>query len=162
MSNIRIAVASDLSGFPLKEEVVSHLQSKGGIDVMDLGIASEDTPRPYFEQAPLVARAIQNGTADRGILICGTGQGMAVVANKFKGIYACVVDDIFSGERAKIINNANVITMGGWITAPFLGKEIVDAWLRVGFTEKMEFKADFLTNAFNQVQVLEEENFKAR
>jgi ribose 5-phosphate isomerase B len=51
--------------------------------------------------------------------------------------------------------------MGGWITAPFLGKEIVDAWLRVGFTEKMEFKTDFLTNAFNQVQVLEEENFKA-
>lgn len=161
MGNIKIAVASDLSGFPLKEEVVSHLRSRGGIEVMDLGIESEDKPKPYFEQAPLVARAIQDGRADRGILICGTGQGMAIVANKFKGIYACVVDGIFSGERAKIINNANVITMGGWITAPFLGKEIVDAWLRVGFTQKMEFKADFLTNAYNQVKLIEEENFKA-
>ena len=65
---------------------------------------------------------------------------MAIVANKHKGIYACVVDDVFSGERAKIVNNANVITMGGWITAPFVGKEIVDAWLSMQFTQKMEFK----------------------
>ena len=85
---------------------------------------------------------------------------MAIAANKFKGIYACVVDDIFSGERAKIINNANIITLGGWITAPFAGCEIVDAWLSVEFTQKMEFKRDFLTNAFEQVQKLERENFK--
>jgi len=161
MSTITIAVASDLSGFPLKNEVVAHLRAKEGIEVMDLGIESEDKPKPYCEQAPLVARAIQEGRADRGILICGTGQGMAIVANKFKGIYACVVTDTFSAERSRIINNANVITMGGWITAPFFGKEMVDAWLGVAFTEKMEFKADFLTNAFNQVQALEEENFKA-
>ncbi|MBN2569957.1 MAG: RpiB/LacA/LacB family sugar-phosphate isomerase, partial [Deltaproteobacteria bacterium] len=83
---MKIALASDLSGFPLKEEVVSHLRSKGKIEVMDLGIESEDKPKPYFEQASLVARAIQEGTADRGILVCGTGQGMAIVANKFKGI----------------------------------------------------------------------------
>lgn len=161
MSHVKIAVASDLSGFPLKQEIVNHLKSKEEIEVLDFGIESEDKAKPYFEQAPLVARAIRDGTAGRGILICGTGQGMAIVANKFKGIYACVVDDIFSGERAKIINKANVITLGGWITAPFLGKEIVDAWLSVDFTEKMEMKADFLTNAFNQVQALEEENFKA-
>jgi ribose 5-phosphate isomerase B len=85
---------------------------------------------------------------------------MAIVANKHKGVYACVVDDIFSGERAKIVNNANIITMGGWITAPFLGTQIVDAWLSVQFTQKMEFKLDFLKNAFRQVQVLEEKNFK--
>jgi ribose 5-phosphate isomerase B len=71
-----------------------------------------------------------------------------------------VVDGVFSGERAKIINNANVITLGGWITAPFLGTQIVDAWLSVAFTQKMEVKRDFLTNAFEQVQALEEEAFK--
>lgn len=157
---MKIAIASDLSGFPLKEEIVAHLKSRADIDVMDFGIPSADKPKPYFEQAPLVARAIQRGDAERGILICGTGQGMAIVANKHKGIYACVVDDIFSAERAKIINNANVITMGGWITAPFLGKEIVDAWLAMAFTQKMEFKKDFLTNAFNQVKALESENFR--
>ncbi len=85
---------------------------------------------------------------------------MAIVANKHKGIYACVVDGVFSGERAKIINNANVITMGGWITAPFLATQIVDAWLSMEFTQKMEFKKDFLTNAFFQVQALEEKHFK--
>lgn len=154
-----IAIASDLSGYSLKTEIVRHLLEMDH-QVEDFGIPSIDEPQPYFIQAPKVARAIQEGSAERGILICGTGQGMAIVANKFKGIYACVVDGIFSGERAKIINNANIITMGGWITAPFLGCQIIDAWLAMGFTEKMEFKRDFLTNAFAQVQSIEAENFR--
>ena len=158
---IKIAIASDLSGYPLKQAVKEHLQKRDDLEIIDFGIDSEEHPQPYVVQAPKVAKAIQRGEADKGILICGTGQGMAIVANKFKGIYACVVTDTFSAERSRIINNANVITMGGWITAPFFGKEMVDAWLGVGFTEKMEFKADFLTNAFHQVQALEEENFKA-
>lgn len=160
-SKIRLAIASDLSGFPLKKEIVKHLQANHPeIEVLDFGIESEDAPQPYFIQAPKVVKAIQEGRADKGIAICGTGQGMAIVCNKHKGVYACVVDDIFSGERAKIINNANVITMGGWITAPFLGCQIVDAWLSVAFTQKMEFKKDFLTNAFNKVTELEAEAFK--
>jgi len=154
-----IAIASDLSGFPLKKELVEHLK-ESGYTVLDFGIENENAPKPYFIQAPKVAKAIQEGKAEKGILVCGTGQGMAIVANKHKGIYACVVDDIFSAERAKIVNNANVITLGGWITAPFVGKQIVDAWLAMSFTQKMEFKKDFLTNAFAQVQAIEEENLK--
>ena len=157
---ISIAIASDLSGFPLKEAIVEHLNNRDDIEVLDLGIESVDKPKPYFEQAPKVAKAIQEGRSEKGILICGTGQGMAIVANKHKGIYACVVDGLFSGERAKIINNANVITMGGWVTAPFLGTQIVDAWLSVQFTQKMEFKKEFLTNAFQQVQIIENQTFK--
>jgi len=160
MDKLTIAIASDLSGFNLKLAIVEHLMQKNDILVLDLGIPSEQEPKPYFEQAPKVAKAIQKGQAEKGILICGTGQGMAIVANKHKGIYACVVDDIFAAERSKIINNANVITMGGWITAPFLGIQIVDAWLSMQFTQKMEFKKDFLTNAFTQVQALEELHFK--
>lgn len=158
--SIKLAIASDLSGFPLKEAVVQHLKERGDVEVTDFGIESADAPKPYFEQAPKVAEAIQSGKADKGILICGTGQGMAIVANKYKGIYAVVADGIFAGERGKIINNANVLTMGGWITAPFLGTQIVDAWLGVEFTEKMEFKKEFLTNAFKGVQAIEEKNFK--
>jgi ribose 5-phosphate isomerase B len=156
---MNIAIASDLSGFPLKAEITKHLQEQG-YEVLDFGIESAENPQPYFIQAPKVAGAIQEGKAEKGILICGTGQGMAIVANKYKGIYACVVDSIFSAERAKIVNNANVITMGGWITAPFLGIQIVDAWLAMAFTQKMEFKKDFLSNAFKQVQAIEEEHFK--
>ncbi|HNV36314.1 MAG TPA: RpiB/LacA/LacB family sugar-phosphate isomerase [Smithellaceae bacterium] len=154
-----IAIASDLSGFVLKESVAAHLREKG-IDVLDFGIPSADQPAAYFEQAPKVCKAIQEGKAAKGILICGTGQGMAIVANKHKGIYACVVDDIFSAERSKIINDANVITMGGWITAPFLANEIVDSWLSMSFTQKMEFKRDFLSNALNQVKNIEKANFR--
>jgi len=157
---ISIAIASDLSGFPLKRAIVEHLKKRGDIILLDFGIESVDNPKPYFEQAPKVAQAIQEGRSEKGILICGTGQGMAIVANKHKGIYGCVVDGLFSGERAKIINNANVITMGGWVTAPFLGTQIVDAWLSVQFTQKMEFKKAFLSNAFHQVQALEETTFK--
>ncbi len=157
---MKIAIASDLSGFPLKEAIVEHLRSKEGVEVIDFGIPSADQPKPYFLQAPLVAGAIQRGEAERGILICGTGQGMAIVANKHKGIYACVVDDIFSGERAKIVNDANVITMGGWITAPFVAKEIVDGWLSMAFAQKMEFKRDFLANALKEVKALEDKNFR--
>ena len=156
---MKIAIASDLSGFPLKEALVKHLKEKNH-EVVDFGIPSEAEPAAYFMQAPKVARAIQKGEAERGILVCGTGQGMAIVANKFKGVYACVVDDLFSGERAKIVNNANVITLGGWVTAPFVGCEIVDAWLSMSFAQKMEFKKDFLANAFEEVKKLEAENFK--
>lgn len=157
--NIVLAIASDLSGFPLKKALTEHLRQRK-YTILDFGIDSEEAPKPYFEQAPKVARAVLSGEAEKGILICGTGQGMAIVANKFKGIYACVADSIFSGERAKIINNANVLTLGGWITAPFLGIEIVEAWLAMDFAKKMEFKKEFLANAFNQVKLIEEENFK--
>jgi ribose 5-phosphate isomerase B len=157
---LKLAIASDLSGFPLKQAIVKHLKERQDVEIIDFGIESEDKPKPYFEQAPKVAQAIQSKQAAKGILICGTGQGMAIVANKHKGVYACVADGVFAGERAKIINNANVITLGGWITAPFLATQIVDAWLSMEFTQKMEFKKDFLTNAFKQVQALEEEMFK--
>ena len=161
LNRTTIAIASDLSGFPLKQAIAAHLAARPDVEVLDFGIESEDKPSPYFEQAPKVAAAIQQGRAQKGILVCGTGQGMAIVANKHKGVYACVVSDIFSGERAKIINNANVITLGGWVTAPFVACEIVDAWLAMSFTQKMEFKRDFLTNAFNQVGALEERNFRS-
>ena len=159
LNKITIAIASDLSGFALKQALVEHLAARPDVAVLDFGIESEERPAPYFEQAPKVAGAILDGRADKGILVCGTGQGMAIVANKHKGIYACVVTDVFSGERAKIVNNANVITLGGWVTAPFVAKESVDAWLAMSFTQKMEFKKDFLTNAFNQVRKIEEKNF---
>lgn len=157
---ITMAIASDLSGYPLKKAIKEYLLERGDIKVLDFGIEDEDHPKPYTEQAPKVAKAVQTGEAEKGILICGTGQGMAIVANKYKGVYACVADSIFSGERGKIINNANVLTLGGWITAPFLGVQIADAWLKMSFTQKMEFKKDFLTKNFNIVKDIEEENFK--
>jgi ribose 5-phosphate isomerase B len=157
---LTIAVASDLSGFPLKTAIADHLRGKAGVSLLDLGIDSEKNPRPYYEQAARLAVAVQKGEAECGVLVCGTGQGMAIVANKHRGVYACVANGVFSGERARIINNANVLTLGGWITAPVLGIRIVESWLGVRFTEKMELKRDFLVQAFQQVQEIEGRNFK--
>lgn len=156
----KLAIASDLSGFPLKKAITDHLRENQSFELIDHGIFDPEKPEPFTKQALKVVRSIQSNEAAQGILICGTGQGMAIMANKHKGIYACVADSIFSGERAKIINNANVLTLGGWITAPFLGIQIVEAWLSVDFTEKMEFKKDFLTENFHFVQDIEENNFR--
>ncbi len=160
IKKIKIALASDLSGFPLKQAISEYFSGREDIECLDFGINDPDKPEPYTLQAPKVASAVQSGKADRGILICGTGQGMAIVANKHKGVYACVVDSVFSGERSKIVNNANVITMGGWITAPFLGVQIVEAWLAMAFSQKMEFKKEFLQKNFELVQELEKKHFK--
>jgi len=155
----RIAVASDRSGFSLKQAVVEYLQTRDDVEIVDFGLFSADESEPYDGQAPKVARAIQSGKAERGILICGTGQGMGIVANKFSGIYAVVADTVFAAQRGRIINNANVLTMGGWITAPFLGVQIVAAWLDAEFTVGMDDRAEWLRAAYGRVQKLESENF---
>ncbi|TVR71361.1 MAG: RpiB/LacA/LacB family sugar-phosphate isomerase [Spirochaetaceae bacterium] len=157
---IRLAIASDKSGYPLKCAIVEYLKTRDDMEVLDFGQNSPDEAQPYDGQAPKVARALQKGEADRGVLICGTGQGMAIVANKFKGVYAVVADTVFAAERGRVINNANVVTMGGWITAPFLGVQIVQSWLALEFTQTMEDRAEWLSGAFERVKLLEEENFQ--
>lgn len=154
-----IAIVSDRSGFPLKAAVVEYLKSREDVEVLDFGLASAEENEPYDVQAPKVARAIQEGKAARGVAICGTGQGMAIVANKYKGIYAVVADTVFAASKGRIINNANVVTMGGWITAPKLGTDIVQSWLDLKFTETMEDRAEWLKGAFGRVQAIEAENF---
>jgi len=160
MARLRIAIGADPVGFDLNTNIKAYLAARDDVEVLDLGTQSREKPEPYFAVAKKVAEAIQSGRADRGILSCGTGQGMAIVANKHKGVYACVVDDIFSGKRAKIINNANVITLGGWITPPYHAKQIVEAWLSMAFTQEMEHRKEFLTEAYNEVKEIEETNFK--
>lgn len=157
----RLAIASDRSGFALKAAVVEYLATRDDIEVTDFGLASAEENEPYDGQAPKVARAIQDGRADLGVLICGTGQGMGIVANKFKGVYAVVADTIFAAERGKIINDANVLTMGGWITAPYLGVQITKAWLDARFTVGMDDRAEWLKAAYARVQGIEGENFRS-
>ena len=156
----KIAIGSDKSGFPLKQAVAEYLGGRDDIEVIDYGPASEAEALPYDQQAPNIAKAIQSGEADRAVAICGTGQGMAIVTNKFKGVYAVVADTVFAAEKGRIINNANVLTMGGWITAPRLGVDIVASWLALSFTETMEDRAEWLSNAFKRIEKLEQENFK--
>jgi ribose 5-phosphate isomerase B len=155
----KIIVGADRSGRSLKDALVEYLESVG-YEVKDVGMVSEEEFKAYYDVAPLVAKAIQNGEYEKGILCCGTGAGMNIIANKFKGIYAVVSEGSYTSRMSSIINQANVLTLGGWVVAPQQAIDMVDRWLNTSFTETFEAKAEFLCNAFEQVKGIEDENFK--
>ena len=120
---MKIAIGSDKSGFAVKEAVKAYLKETGAC-FEDLGTLATDAVHPYYQVAGDVAPLIQNGTFDRAILICGTGAGMSVVANKFRGVYAVACEGVYSAKMARAINNANVLCMGGWIVGPEMAVEM--------------------------------------
>lgn len=126
-----IAIGSDHGGYELKEHVKKYLQDKG-IDVKDYGTYSEESV-DYPDCARPVCEAVQNGTAERGILICGTGIGISMAANKFKGIRAALCGDVYSAAMTKRHNNANILCMGGRVVGRELAFMIVDAWMNAEF-----------------------------
>lgn len=128
---MKIALGSDHGGFALKETVKAHLIEKG-VEVEDLGTHSEEScDYPLYAEA--VAHAVAEGRADRGILICGTGIGVSIAANKVKGIRAALCHDTFSARASRNHNNANVLTMGQRIIGAGLALDIVDVWLASDF-----------------------------
>ncbi len=156
----KIILGSDKTGYQLKEDLKKHLTEKGH-EVEDIGMYPEEESRPYFESAKRLAPRIQSGEFEKGILCCGTGMGMAIVANKFKGIYASVVESSFPAKMCKIVNNANVLTLGGWLTATRQATDMVDNWLEASFTEGFpEDRQEFLKNALDEIKKIENENFK--
>ncbi|OGO79689.1 MAG: sugar phosphate isomerase [Clostridiales bacterium GWC2_40_7] len=156
---MRIAIGSDKSGFYLKEAILKHLLEKG-YEVDDFGTKSFENGIPYFEVAPVVAKKVQSGEYERGILICGTGMGMAVVANKYKGVYAAVVESVYAAAKCRAINNANILTMGGWMIADIMALEMVDAFLNTEFTHGLEeWRQVFLKNACKKVAESENGTF---
>ena len=121
-------LASDHFGFPLKKVIAEHLHKKG-VEFEDLGVNSEDEVIDYPDIALKACLTITEGKHQYGILVCGTGLGMAMAANKIPGIYAAPAHDIYSAERAKKSNDSNVMTLGRHIVGPELAKMLVDAWL---------------------------------
>ncbi|WP_031314011.1 ribose 5-phosphate isomerase B [Caldanaerobacter subterraneus] len=128
---MKIILGSDHFGFDLKEIIKEHLRSKG-IEVIDVGVYDKN-PVDYPDIAVVVAERVASGEFERGILICGTGIGMAIVANKVPGVRAAVCHDVYSAERARKSNDAQIMTMGGVIVGPELAKKLVDVWLESEF-----------------------------
>lgn len=126
-----IAMGCDHGGFELKGHIIEHLKEKG-IEYKDYGTYSEASV-DYPDCARPVCEAVQNGTAESGILICGTGIGISMAANKFKGIRAALCGDVYSAKMTKVHNNANIICLGGRVTGRELAFMIVDAWLEAEF-----------------------------
>ena len=107
---------------------------------------------PYYEVAVAAAKAIQDGRAGRGILFCGTGMGMAIVANKHEGIVAAVVESVYAAKMSRAINNANVLSMGAMLVAPWKAQEMVNVWLKTRHTESLEQFEGFLKKAVEEVR----------
>ncbi len=126
-----IAIGSDHGGFELKGHVITHLKGRG-IEVRDFGTYSEQSV-DYPDCAVPVCEAVLAGECERGILLCGTGIGISMAANKFSGIRAALCGDVFSAKMAKEHNDANIICLGGRVTGRELAFMIVDTFLDADF-----------------------------
>lgn len=129
---MKIALGCDEAAFGLKEIIKKHLLDKG-LDVVDFG-THHTTPVNYPDIAFAVAEQVAQGVFERAVLLCGTGIGMAISANKVPGIRAAQCHDTYSAERAIKSNDAQIITLGARVVGPELAKAIVDKWLEAQFT----------------------------
>jgi ribose 5-phosphate isomerase B len=147
-----IGVACDHGGFELKEELKSFLRSLGA-EPMDLGTFSEESV-DYPDFGVLVAEKVSRGEFQKGILICGTGIGMSIVANKFPGIRAALANDLYSSRCSREHNDANILIIGGRIVGKELAKEIVKVWLETPFAGGRHKRR------LEKIEALEKEKFR--
>lgn len=149
---MKLAIASDHGGFHLKKAILRLLDSRK-IEYVDLGVTSEDSV-DYPDYAAQVAGQVSSGQADAGILVCGTGIGMAITANKFKGIRAAVVTDPFTAQMSKEHNDSNVIALGGRVLDEPKAEATVQAWLDA------KFQAGRHERRLEKISEIENKNFK--
>ena len=127
-----IAIGSDHGGFELKKEVMAHLDARG-LEYKDFGTYS-DASCDYPVYGKAVAKAVASGECERGIIICGTGIGISITANKVHGIRAALCGDCFSAEATRQHNDANVLALGARVVGPGLALKIVDTFLDTPFS----------------------------
>ncbi len=128
---MKIAIASDHGGFSLKEEIIRSLRARN-LDIVDLGNHGTESV-DYPDYALKVAELVSEGKAERGILLCGTGIGMSIVANKFKGVRAAVVMDDYTARMSREHNDANILCLGGRVQKPKQAVALVRIWLETSF-----------------------------
>ena len=125
---MRIALAADHAGYPLKQYLLKTLTTQG-YDVVDLGVDTADVPSDYPDASAAAARAVLDGKADRSILVCGSGVGACIAANKFPGIYASIAHDTYSAHQGVEHDRMNVLCLGARIIGQAAADEIVSAFL---------------------------------
>jgi ribose 5-phosphate isomerase B len=146
---MKIALASDHAGYTLKQHLVDYLSSQGQ-DVLDLGVDTADVPSDYPDIAELISQAILEGRAERGLLLCGSGVGACIAANKFHGIYAAVCHDTYSAHQGVEHDRMNIMCIGARIVGSALAEELADAFLRAQPSDEERH-----VRRFGKVQALE-------
>jgi len=142
---MKIAIGSDHAGFRLKNEVTRRLRESGIHEIIDLGTDNAEISVDYPVYAFRVADIVSRSQADCGILICGTGIGMSIAANKVRNIRAANVWDVTTATLAAKHNNANVLTIGGRLMAPERAIELIDAWLTTPFETRHQARLDLIS-----------------
>lgn len=130
--HVKLAIGADHGGVELKQEIVKFLQLIKNIEVSDYGTTTRDSV-DYPDYGRTVSEAVSQGTADRGILICGTGIGMSIVANRFPRVRAALCHDNFTARMSRLHNDANVLVMGERVIGRGVALDIVKAWLETEF-----------------------------
>jgi len=149
---MKIALASDHAGFPLKQHLVSYLRNQGH-EVIDLGVDTPDVPSDYPDVAAAISQAVLEGSVERGLLLCGSGGGACIAANKFQGIYAAVCHDTYSAHQGVEHDRMNILCIGARIIGPALAEELADAFLTAQPSEEERH-----VRRFGKVQALERQH----
>ena len=148
---MKIALASDHAGYAMKQHLVNYLK-QAGHDVLDLGVESEQHRTDYTDAAQKVGHAVANGEAERGILVCGSGVGASIAANKIKGVYCAITHDVYSAAQGVQHDNMNVMAIGGKVVGTAVGESLADAFINATFLKDTER----YLRRFKQVQDMED------
>lgn len=135
---MRLAIGSDHAGWSLKSTVLAHLKSKGH-EIVDVG-SHDDTPVDFPDIARRLAAEVTSGRVERGLLVCGTGVGASIAANKMKGIRAAVCHDIHSAHQCVEHDDVNVMCIGAQIVGPWLAVDLIDSYLSATFSTDADFR----------------------
>lgn len=128
---MKLAIGNDHSAVEMKKEIKAHLEAKG-IEVVDVGVHTTDSCN-YPVMGYKVARLVADGEVDGGVLICGTGVGISLAANKVKGVRACVCSEPYTAKLSKMHNNSNIIAFGARVVGSEMAKMITDTWLETEY-----------------------------
>lgn len=157
---MKLIIAADFSGYALKETVKKHLKEQGH-EITDVGHCEDGQQVVYPEAAGRLCREFLRGGYDRGLVFCGTGAGVSITANKFRGIYCVPCESIYTAQKCPVINQANVLAMGANVVGGENACRIADAWLGTSFGKGLgPERAAFLEELYGKLQKIEAENFR--
>ncbi len=151
---MKIVFAADPFAIGLRKAIVEHLE-KNGHEVIDFGASEKNTEIQYYESCVKACEALLRGEGERGILLCGTGMGMNVIANRFKGVRAAVVESVFAAKMCRAINDANVLCLGAMIWGDWMACEAVDVFLKTKLGDGLEDLKEFLEQAAKTVEKID-------
>jgi len=153
---MKLIFGSDASAVNLKNHLEAYMKEKG-YEIIERGLDEKGEPLAYYDAAVSVATAMQEGLATRAILMCGTGMGVALVANMHKGIRAALCESPFTAEKSRAINDANVLCMGEFIVGPVMAERMVDVFLATKHLDGMDCSThEFLSEALGKIDKIEE------